>query len=35
LTISLPIDPEANALLSNDPLALLTAMLLDQQIPLG
>jgi uncharacterized HhH-GPD family protein len=34
MTISLPIDSEANALLNNDPLALLTAMLLDQQIPL-
>jgi uncharacterized HhH-GPD family protein len=34
MTISLPIDPEANALLNNDPLALLTAMLLDQQIPM-
>jgi uncharacterized HhH-GPD family protein len=34
MTISLPIDSEANALLNDDPLALLTAMLLDQQIPL-
>ncbi|GAA3230275.1 HhH-GPD-type base excision DNA repair protein [Actinocorallia longicatena] len=34
MPITLPIDPEANALLNRDPLALLTAMLLDQQIPL-
>ena len=34
MTISLPIDPEANELLNHDPLALLTAMLLDQQIPM-
>ncbi|REE95476.1 HhH-GPD-type base excision DNA repair protein [Thermomonospora umbrina] len=34
MTLSLPIDPEANALLNRDPLALLIAMLLDQQIPL-
>lgn len=34
MTISLPIAPEANALLNRSPLALLMAMLLDQQIPL-
>ena len=34
MPITLPIDPEANALLNRDPLALLVAMLLDQQIPL-
>ncbi|WP_423791041.1 HhH-GPD-type base excision DNA repair protein [Micromonospora cathayae] len=34
MTLSLPIDPEANALLARDPLALLTGMVLDQQIPL-
>jgi uncharacterized HhH-GPD family protein len=34
MTISLPIDPEANELLSRDPLALLIGMLLDQQVPL-
>jgi uncharacterized HhH-GPD family protein len=34
VTISLPIDPDANALLNRSPLALLMAMLLDQQIPL-
>jgi uncharacterized HhH-GPD family protein len=34
MAISLPIDPEANALLNRSPLALLTAMLLDQQVPL-
>jgi uncharacterized HhH-GPD family protein len=34
VTISLPIDPEANELLNRSPLALLMAMLLDQQIPL-
>jgi uncharacterized HhH-GPD family protein len=31
VTISLPIEPDANALLTRDPLALLIAMLLDQQ----
>lgn len=31
---SLPIDPEANALLDRDPLAVLIGMTLDQQIPL-
>ena len=34
MTVSLPIAPEANALLNRSPLALLTAMLLDQQVPL-
>jgi uncharacterized HhH-GPD family protein len=34
MTISLPIDAEANALLSSNPLALLIGMTLDQQIPL-
>jgi uncharacterized HhH-GPD family protein len=34
VTISLPIAPEANALLNRSPLALLIAMLLDQQVPL-
>lgn len=34
MTVSLPIAPEANALLNRSPLALLMAMLLDQQIPL-
>jgi uncharacterized HhH-GPD family protein len=34
VTVSLPIAPEANALLNRSPLALLMAMLLDQQIPL-
>jgi uncharacterized HhH-GPD family protein len=34
MTISLPIDAEANKLLSNDPLALLIGMVLDQQVPL-
>jgi uncharacterized HhH-GPD family protein len=32
--MSLPIDAEANGLLSTDPLALLIGMVLDQQIPL-
>jgi uncharacterized HhH-GPD family protein len=32
--ISLPVDHEANELLSRNPLALLIAMLLDQQVPL-
>jgi uncharacterized HhH-GPD family protein len=31
MTISLPIEPEANKLLTNDPLALLVGMVLDQQ----
>ncbi|GAA0456691.1 (Fe-S)-cluster assembly protein [Paractinoplanes deccanensis] len=34
MTISLPIDAEANKLLSTNPLALLIGMTLDQQIPL-
>ena len=34
MTISLPIDPDANELLSRDPLALLIGMLLDQQVPI-
>ncbi|MQY08343.1 HhH-GPD-type base excision DNA repair protein [Actinomadura macrotermitis] len=34
MPISLPIDAGANALLNRSPLALLIAMLLDQQIPL-
>ncbi|GID25918.1 HhH-GPD-type base excision DNA repair protein [Paractinoplanes brasiliensis] len=34
MTLSLPIDAEANELLSHDPLALLIGMVLDQQIPL-
>src|SRR5687768_14289531 len=34
MTLSLPIDAEANELLSADPLALLIGMVLDQQIPL-
>jgi uncharacterized HhH-GPD family protein len=34
MTLNLPISTEANDLLSRNPLALLTAMLLDQQVPL-
>jgi uncharacterized HhH-GPD family protein len=34
MTLSLPIEDAANELLSRSPLALLTAMLLDQQVPL-
>jgi len=34
MTLSLPIDDDANDLLSRSPLALLMAMLLDQQVPL-
>ncbi|MGO8886470.1 MAG: HhH-GPD-type base excision DNA repair protein [Streptosporangiaceae bacterium] len=34
MTLSLPIETEANELLSRSPLALLIAMLLDQQVPL-
>ncbi len=34
MALSLPIAPEANALLNRSPLALLMAMLLDQQVPL-
>jgi len=34
VTIWMPVEPEANELLSRSPLALLIAMLLDQQVPL-
>jgi uncharacterized HhH-GPD family protein len=34
MTLSLPVEPEANELLSRSPLALLLAMMLDQQVPL-
>jgi uncharacterized HhH-GPD family protein len=34
MTLSLPVDAEANELLTRSPLALLIAMLLDQQVPL-
>ena len=34
MALSLPIDPEANALLNRHPLSLLIGMTLDQQIPL-
>src|ERR1700730_13264916 len=34
MTLSLPVDAEANELLSRSPLALLIGMLLDQQVPL-
>jgi uncharacterized HhH-GPD family protein len=34
MTLSMPIDAEANKLLGNDPLVLLIGMVLDQQIPL-
>jgi uncharacterized HhH-GPD family protein len=34
MALSLPIEPEANALLNRDPLALLIGMLLDQQFPM-
>ena len=34
MTLNLPIDADANKLLSTDPLALLIGMVLDQQIPL-
>src|SRR5690349_21510083 len=34
MAISLPIAAEANDLLTNDPLALLIGMVLDQQVPL-
>jgi uncharacterized HhH-GPD family protein len=33
MTLSLPIEPEANELLSRDGFALLLAMMLDQQVP--
>ena len=34
MTIWMPVEPEANELLNNSPLALLLGMLLDQQVPL-
>jgi uncharacterized HhH-GPD family protein len=34
VTISMPVEPEANELLTRSPLALLIGMLLDQQVPL-
>ena len=34
MTIGMPVEPEANELLSRSPLALLIAMVLDQQVPL-
>jgi len=34
MTLSLPVEAAANELLSRSPLALLIAMLLDQQVPL-
>jgi len=34
MTLSLPIDPEANKLLERSPLALLIGMVLDQQVPM-
>src|SRR3954447_10855447 len=34
VTVSLPIAPEADAVVNRSPLALLMAMLLDQQVPL-
>jgi uncharacterized HhH-GPD family protein len=34
MTLSLPVEPAANELLSRSPFALLMAMLLDQQVPL-
>ena len=34
MTISMPVEPEANELLTRSPLALLVGMLLDQQVPL-
>ncbi|MFE9691216.1 HhH-GPD-type base excision DNA repair protein [Micromonospora sp. NPDC005806] len=34
MTLSLPIDPEANELLARSPLALLLGMVLDQQVPM-
>ena len=33
MTLSLPVDADANELLSRDPLALMIGMLLDQQVP--
>jgi uncharacterized HhH-GPD family protein len=34
MTLTLPIDPDANDLLNRDPLALLVGMVLDQQVPM-
>ncbi|WP_446219179.1 HhH-GPD-type base excision DNA repair protein [Micromonospora sp. IBHARD004] len=34
MSLSLPIDPEANRLLARSPLALLLGMVLDQQVPM-
>jgi uncharacterized HhH-GPD family protein len=34
MPIQMPVSPEANDLLTRDPLALLTGMILDQQVPL-
>ncbi|MFI7306445.1 HhH-GPD-type base excision DNA repair protein [Micromonospora aurantiaca] len=34
MTLSLPIDPQANKLLGRSPLALLLGMVLDQQVPM-
>src|SRR5499425_1513347 len=34
MTLSLPVEAEANELLTRNPLALLIGMLLDQQVPL-
>ena len=34
MTLSLPIDAEANKLLERSPLALLIGMVLDQQVPM-
>ncbi|SCG76757.1 HhH-GPD-type base excision DNA repair protein [Micromonospora humi] len=34
MTLSLPIDPQANELLTRSPLALLLGMVLDQQVPM-
>src|SRR5271169_3619377 len=34
MTLSLPVDADANELLARNPLALLVGMLLDQQVPL-
>ncbi len=34
ISLSLPVDPDANELLARNPLALLIGMLLDQQVPL-
>jgi uncharacterized HhH-GPD family protein len=34
MTLNLPVEDEANELLSRDPMALLLAMMLDQQVPL-